>query len=124
MISYHLVPVSDHVAPQESLKGDGGISHAPVSPAHHVHALELLNGDGSPCPPQELGIAREKITNNTCNYGIECLGGFLIPCIFSFFVMLSVTRCIYLLFCCVAVQQKEKLTDTSQSFTGKCFHFP
>lgn len=78
MISYHLVPVSDHVTSQESLKSNSSISHALVSLADHVHALELLNGDGSSCSPQELGIAKEKITNNTCNYVpvIEYLFGF------------------------------------------------
>lgn len=72
-ISYHLVLVSDHVTSQKSLQGNSGISHALVPLAHHVHALELLNGDGSSCSPQELGIAKKKITSNTCNYGIECL---------------------------------------------------
>lgn len=123
-ISYHLVLVSDHVASQESLKSNSSISHALVPLADHVHALELLNGDGSSCSPQELGIAEEKITNSTCNYVIECLGFFLIACVFSFFLVLSVTQYIYLLFCCVAVQQNDKLTETLQSFTGKCFHFP
>lgn len=123
MISYHLVLVSDHVAPQESLKSNGSIPHAAVPLADHVHALELLNGDGSSCSPQERGIAEGKITNSTCNYVIECLG-FLISHIFNFFLMLSVTQYIYLLFCCVAVQQNDKLTETLQSFTGKCFHIP
>lgn len=60
MISYHLVLVPGHVTSQESLKSNSSSLHALVSFADHIHALELLNSDGSPCSAQEIGIARQE----------------------------------------------------------------
>lgn len=55
--SYRLVLLPGHVRSQHALDDERRGLHAPVPLALPVHALKLLDGDGSLGPAQELGKA-------------------------------------------------------------------